>query len=159
MGIWLSLSLIFGLQLAHANSNFPLGPDPRLTPGTLCERPSEYRYAEKIKYCIRNVDEGTKLEVRRRYDKELGYHVQQMPRREFKTDHYIPLCMGGSNEASNLWPQHETVYVITDPMEHLSCELMKAGRLRQERAIQYIREGKANLSRVPAILRELQSLR
>ena len=157
MGIlffWLS-----SLHFTFANPTFPLEPDPRLTPGSLCERPSELRYGEKIKYCARDVAELTKDEVIRNYDADLGYQVRRMPRADFKIDHYIPLCMGGSNNASNLWPQHRTVYFITDPMEHLACELMKAGRLRQARAIEYIRAGKTELTHVPAIMRELQSLR
>ena len=40
------------------------------------------------------------------YDKARGFHIGQMQRSQFKIDHYIPLCAGGSNDRDNLWPQH-----------------------------------------------------
>lgn len=157
MGVlWLAL---VNLCIAFAGGqDFPRGPNLQLTPGSLCQHPDRYRYPEKIPYCERNVSPGTKDDVIRHYDRELGYHVQQMPRREFKIDHYIPLCMGGSNEPNNLWPQHETVYTVTDPMEALACEKMALGRLRQARAIELIKAGKADLSKVAAILQQIESL-
>lgn len=140
------------------NQAFPTGPDLSLTPGALCDTPTQYRYPEHIPYCRRDVESGLKQQIFVEYDEKLGYHTRQIARNQFKIDHYIPLCAGGSNEQENLWPQHESVYKVTDPMEPLVCEKMAAGRLKQADAIVLIREGKADLSKVPEILRHLQSL-
>ena len=81
-----------------------------------------------------------------------------MPRGKFKIDHYIPLCMGGSNERINLWPQHESVYKITDALEQKLCEKMAQGKMLQSEAIDLIREAKNHLDEAPDILSRAQSL-
>lgn len=133
------------------NSQFPIGPNARLTPGTTCSRPDTYRYPEHIAYCERDVSSGTKREIFVKYDRDLGYSTQRMNRGDFKIDHYIPLCMGGSNEVSNLWPQHKSVYVLTDKIEADLCQLMAAGRMTQREAMQTIRGVKNDLSTARAV--------
>ncbi|HVK60567.1 MAG TPA: hypothetical protein VM432_03405 [Bdellovibrionales bacterium] len=140
------------------NQRFPLHPDPELTPGKLCEQGKNRRYPEGIPYCVRNVNSGTKKERFQEYDRVLGFQTLQMDRQQFKIDHYIPLCMGGSNHESNLWPQHRTVYEITDPMEQVACEKMAQGLLKQAHAIELIRRGKNHLEEVNDIMNELESL-
>ena len=81
-----------------------------------------------------------------------------MPRADFKIDHYIPLCAGGSNDESNLWPQHESVYQITDPLEPLVCEKMAAGKLTQAQAIELVRQAKNDLSKADVIINHVDSL-
>jgi hypothetical protein len=130
---------------------FPLGPDHSVTPGETCQRADTVRYPEKIAYCSRDVSSGTKNEIIRNYDKTFGYEIGRMNRSEFKIDHYISLCMGGSNSTKNLWPQHQSVYTKTDPLEQKLCELMSAGKLLQKDAIEMIRRAKNDLSQVPAI--------
>lgn len=130
---------------------FPLGPDSRATPGELCDHPTSYRYAERIKYCERNVDSSLKAEVIRDYDSEFGYRIESMNRMQFKIDHYIPLCMGGSNNQENLWPQHESVYSVTDPLEGELCMAMSEGRMLQVEAVILIKKAKATLSEVQSI--------
>jgi hypothetical protein len=165
LAIVLSASFSLSAQAAPSERStprgqkaFPTSPAPHLTPGALCERPSSKRYAEGIPYCERDVHSDLKREVMETYDRELGYQVTRMARGLFKIDHFIPLCMGGSNQAENLWPQHESVYVITDDIEHLSCELMSKGRLRQADAIAGIREAKLDLNRAPAVLARLKAI-
>jgi len=94
----------------------------------------------------------------KKYDQSLGYSVNRRDRREFKIDHYIPLCAGGSNEVANLWPQHQTIYQNTDPLEPLICEKMAKGVLFQREAVQFIKKAKAdpfNASAVIAIVKAL----
>ncbi len=158
---WIALWLFMASSAMAGRSweaAYPTKPDAELTPGQLCERPDAYRYPEKIPYCERNVKVSTKVNVIQTYDKVLGYHVGEMNRGEFKIDHYIPLCAGGSNDASNLWPQHAEIYQITDPLEEAVCKKMAQGKLSQSEAIDYIEIGKQQLERVSSILRELQSL-
>jgi hypothetical protein len=140
------------------DGRFPLHPDPTMTPGDLCTSGVTKRYPEGIRYCQRDVDRDLKRDLFRRYDVQLGYETQQMPRGDFKIDHFIPLCAGGSNDADNLWPQHKSVYDITDPMEPLVCEKMSEGVLKQAEAVQLIRRAKLDLKQVPAVMKYLNSL-
>lgn len=137
---------------------FPLGPHPELTPGKLCDTPSELRYPEKIKYCKRSVHTSVKKAIIAEYDDEYGYQVESMDRKEFKIDHYIPLCAGGSNDEENLWPQHKSVYEITDPLEPLVCGKMAEGKLKQADAVRLVIEAKNDLARAPEIIEYVESL-
>jgi len=152
---------ILSLQTAWAFSptgKFPTGPNAQTTPGDLCTKPTAYRYPEKIKYCDRNVDSSFKNEIIQMYDRQFGYTIENMQRSQFKIDHYIPLCAGGSNERENLWPQHISVYTITDPLEPLICGKMAAGRLSQAKAVEFIKAAKNNLSMVPDIIKTVNRL-
>lgn len=139
-------------------SRFPLNPNPDMTPGETCQRPDTYRYPEKIAYCERDVSSSTKYAIIDRYDQEFGYTIGQMNRGDFKIDHYIPLCMGGSNSTKNLWPQHKTVYVKTDSLEQKLCELMAAGKMLQAEAMEKIRFAKNHLDEAAEMDRELDRL-
>ncbi|MES3038921.1 MAG: HNH endonuclease signature motif containing protein [Bdellovibrionota bacterium] len=141
-----------------ANQPYPTGPDQSMTPGSVCSRPTEYRYPEHIPYCERNVDTALKREIFKDYDRKLGFSTTTMNRQDFKIDHFIPLCAGGSNEVDNLWPQHKSVYELTDPLEPLVCEKMSQGTLKQKDAIEMIRKAKLDLSQVDAVLEALQAL-
>lgn len=147
-------SLTFAYQ---ENGKFPIGPDPVLTPGALCERPTARRYPEHIAYCERNVSSEEKREIFQKYD-QTGFRTREMQRGAFKIDHLIPLCMGGSNSAKNLWPQHESIYNITDPLEPVLCDKMAQGRLKQQKAVEIILYAKAHLDEVPKILRDANNL-
>lgn len=141
-----------------ARSTYPKGPDARLTPGTYCENPDSHRYPEKIPYCSRNVDKSTKWRVIENYNKQLGYNIEPGDRHQFKIDHLIPLCAGGSNQISNLWPQHQSVYNLTDDLEGLACEKMASGDLLQERAVELLMRAKNHLEEVDEVREILKSL-
>lgn len=156
----LALALLVSVTcatLAQANEKFPTHPDENLTPGSLCTSSHELRYPERIKYCRRDVSGGEKAQIFKNYD-QIGFRTREMDRQRFKIDHYIPLCAGGSNHESNLWPQHESVFAITDKLEEQVCIKMAEGRLSQKRAIDYIRRAKNNLDEAPAIEAEVRSL-
>ena len=157
------LTVMFGLVLSLSVSAFsaepyPKSPQPSLTPGALCTHPSTYRYPEKIPYCERAVDGDTKDQVVQRYDAAFGYQIEKIGRQNFKIDHYIPLCMGGSNDPSNLWPQHPSVYAITDPLEPVLCQKMAEGRLKQSDAVRLIKQAKGDLSQAGKILNSILEL-
>lgn len=146
-------SLCFG-----SNPEFPNSPDPKLTPGSLCTKPDEYRYPERIPYCDRDVDSSEKDVVFTIYRKELGYVLSPRQRRNYKIDHYFPLCAGGSNELNNLWPQHRSIYEVTDPIESIGCAKLKLGRISQKDLLKMIVDAKRDLSQAREVLRKLESL-
>jgi hypothetical protein len=160
--IILSATLFSGFASARSalslSDAFPRGPRIERTPGAVCISGNSFRYPEHVRYCERDVDPVLKYEIIRAYDNDFGYSIHTMRRGDFKIDHYIPLCAGGSNDESNLWPQHESVYKITDPLEPLVCEKMAAGRLTQAAAINFIREAKNDLSKAAAIIDHVQAL-
>lgn len=126
---------------------FPQSPHLDVTPGTLCKKPDSYRYPERIGYCERDVDSKTKYQIIDFYDKKFGYRIRATGRDQFKIDHLIPLCMGGSNEVANLWPQHRSIYELTDPLEPELCDKLAAGRITQEAAVEMILEAKSDPSK------------
>lgn len=145
-----SLSLFAG--------GYPTGPDERLTKGDLCERAQadSHRYPEKIEYCARRVSASKKWEIIDSYE-ELGYEIRRYGRENFKIDHLIPLCAGGSNDEENLWPQHREVYEQTDRIEEMSCRLMSQGKITQAEVVELIIDVKQHLEKaeeVEASLRE-----
>ncbi len=139
-------------SLSFAAEQFPIGPNPQMTPGDLCENSPNRRYKEDIPYCNRNVDTSLKNQIIADYDKEFGFSIRQMNRQDFKIDHFIPLSIGGSNSKSNLWPQHKSVYMVTDPLEQELSNKMVEGKILQAEAVRVIREAKLNLGRVPELI-------
>jgi hypothetical protein len=156
-GLLVSALFVLTVSSALAMDSFPKGPDATLTPGALCTHPSTHRYPENIAYCERNVDSRQKAQIYLAYD-QLGYQTRSMKRQNFKIDHYFPLCMGGSNESANLWPQHQSVYTITDPLEQKICEKMAEGVLLQKDAIDIIKKAKGDLSLVDGYMEYLEGL-
>lgn len=143
---------------AGGKGNFPTGPNLGITPGEVCTSADEYRYPERIAYCKRAVEPQLKNDIIKVYDDEFGFNVGGMPRTKFKIDHFIPLCMGGGNNRTNLWPQHESVYKVTDPLEPALCDKMAKGKILQAEAMDLIRRAKLHLEEVPEILARVQSL-
>lgn len=135
---------------------YPLSPDDSLTPGATCKNPTEYRYPEHIPYCARSVSSSLKHSIIKKYDRTFKYSIGSMPRNHFKIDHYIPLCMGGSNEPTNLWPQHKTVYIHTDSMEQKLCLHLERGHITQAVAISYIKQIKHHLNEIDRIDQQIE---
>lgn len=151
-------SSAFSMLVSSKHTPFPNTPDPILTPGKLCDTPESYRYPEKIAYCDRDVSYEIKENLILSYDTQLGYAIRLMNRQDFKIDHYIPLCAGGSNDSTNLWPQHRSVYEVTDPIEPLVCKKMALGKLNQALAVELIMAVKNDLSQASMVMQRLQRL-
>lgn len=153
------LALLFLLTLTFNSfaNDFPLHPDPLLTPGALCTEPDQFRYPERIAYCERDVSSMEKDAIFASYRKKFGYKFPGH-RLDYKIDHFIPLCAGGSNEAKNLWPQHVSIYQVTDALEALGCEKLAKGLISQQDLINYIYLAKMNVASAPDIFSRLQSL-
>ena len=154
----LLLSLAFVTITVAAAQDFPQTPIQALTPGKLCDKPDRYRYPEGIAYCERDVSYQTKENVIAEYDMKYGFRIKSMPREDFKIDHFIPLCMGGSNDPSNLWPQHRSVWERTDPVEPLICEKMLQGKIKQKDAVNLVIQLKTNPDTFSQVRRYVQRL-
>jgi hypothetical protein len=142
----LIISLLLSSSIAFANTSlvydFPSKPDPEITTGDLCNTKNpdftEYRYAEKIAYCVRNVDFARKQKV---YEE---YGVPEKCRREYTIDHFIPLALGGSNEITNLWPEHKNVKATRQTLEQELFDKIRDGQITQAYAIRVIVHAKRN---------------
>lgn len=154
----LVLALTLVSNSAFAADEYPDTPDRRLTPGQLCQNGKRVRYQETIVCCERAVSKTEKHEIMRTYDQQLGFQTTQLPRQDFKIDHFIPLCLGGSNHETNLWPQHKTIYVKTDPIEQITCDLLRKGSLSQARAIDFVTEAKLDPAKSEQVMTELRNL-
>lgn len=156
----LSVVCVLVSLTSHAQVNrkpYPMGPDSTLTPGSLCDRPTSRRYPENIAYCERDVTGETKDYVFKQYTVQLGYTLGDR-HKNFKVDHFIPLCAGGSNYEDNLWPQNISVYLKTDPMEELGCKKLSLGLIKQAELVTLIKTTKRNLSLLPQTMQKLNSL-
>jgi len=148
----LAILLVFAVSnFAIATDKFPVEPVESTTPGALCTSSPIRRYPENIIYCERDVNSQLKNQIIRMYDEKFGYSIRQMSRGDFKIDHFIPLSIGGSNSIENLWPQHKSVYKITDELEGLLFTKISEGRIKQVEAIRVIREAKHHLDQVPEL--------
>lgn len=149
---------LFTFSAYSFSLDYPKTPDVEITPGSLCDSPDTYRYPEQIAYCERDVSTEIKQEVFSTYRNRLGYKLDLRNRSNYKIDHFFPLCAGGSNEEDNLWPQHITVFTITDPIESVGCEKLKLGKITQKNLIGLIKTAKLDLDEAPRVLKYLQGL-
>ena len=111
-------------------------PDSSYTPGHLCDPRDpnfkEYRYAERIPYCGRNVTQQMMLAVARHYG------VPQTDWSGYEFDHLIPLAIGGSSSIDNVWPQpHGDPDGSNgkDKLEYLLYSKLAAGAITQAEAV------------------------
>lgn len=153
--------MLLSTTLTHATilgPEYPQSPLPQLTPGELCSTPTEYRYQENIPYCERDVVYELKEQVFNEY-RRAGFVIPVNERSSYKIDHFIPLCAGGANTFENLWPQHKTIYEITDSLEVLACDKLKQGKISQRNVVMLIKKAKMNLREVRSVRDQLARLR
>lgn len=136
---------------------YPKTPDLTLTPGSLCDTPDSYRHPEQIPYCERAVNSFLKELVFIEYRK-IGYRLSS-DRANFKVDHFIPLCAGGSNNMNNLWPQHLSLSKITDQIESVGCEQLSKERILQKDLIELVMKAKLDQKEAPRILKYLKKIK
>lgn len=127
--------LIFLLLFCSFNVfAFPEKPDQNFTPGHFCTIGDpdfkEFRYAENIPYCERNVSYSQRTAI------YVKYNVPLAERGDYTIDHLIPLSLGGSNSELNLWPQHKILY--TGNLEYQVYKLLRDGKITQKEAINVV---------------------
>lgn len=157
MSVKLILLTLISFQSFAGTWSYPKAPDLTQTPGSLCDTPDTYRHPEQIPYCERNVNTFMKESIFLAYRK-LGYSLSG-ERSEYKIDHFIPLCLGGSNKPDNLWPQHQSISKLSDPIEAIGCEVLGKGNITQKELIERVVKAKLDISQAPKTFKYLKSLR
>jgi hypothetical protein len=134
--------LVLCFTLSAQALEFPFVPNERLTAGSLCDPRNPdfagYRYSERIAYCRRNVEGWRKAEI---YE---VYGVSQKCAGQYIIDHFIPLSMGGSNAAENLWPEANIVRALRASLEQDTFDQLSAGEITQAEAVEIIVRAKLN---------------
>ncbi len=152
----LIIAMILFATNTSAGNAYPRSPEPSLTPGALCITPDSYRYPEQIPYCERALNSFNKESIFITY-RAFGYSLSG-DRGQYKVDHFIPLCAGGSNEPANLWPQYYTISKITDPLEALGCEVLALGKITQKELIEIVVAAKADLKKAPEAIKAFKKI-
>jgi hypothetical protein len=103
-------------------------PDPTTTPGAV-------RTTDVGDICSLGTS-GLRHWSRERDDRIMAeYGLPLGPHPDWEVDHLIPLCLGGSDEDANLWPEprrsieKEWPAELKDDLEHRLCEMVCAGEL------------------------------
>jgi hypothetical protein len=137
MARWILLSLSLGLY-AQTSWAF-VQPIWSQTPGTLCTEDDpnfdKLDYAEQIARCKRNVSADKKAKIAQIYG-----GIPRDTWQNYEFDHLIPLCAGGSDEITNVWPQPLIEARNKDRVENMVCRQMRAGTMTQAEAIQKIHD-------------------
>jgi hypothetical protein len=94
-------------------------PDPTCTPGAVADGDIAVVCGTRTA-SRRHVSAATRRAVLAAYGRPSG---------DFELDHLIPLELGGSNEAANLWPQPAPDFRAKDRLENLLHARVCAGTL------------------------------
>lgn len=136
----MKLVLLFVLSFAFWAQAYPLTPETNVTPGSLCTEEDEdfyeYRYAEQIPYCERDVSSSLKTRIYEDYD------IPKSERKDYTIDHFIPLSIGGTNHYDNLWPEHKEVKALRPTLEMQLYVALRDGELTQDEAVKIVMDKK-----------------
>lgn len=129
------LSFVLSFNISASGAEAPR-PNPEITKGALCTEQSVdfdgYRYPERIAHCKREVPWAMRQEVYRMYG------IPAMCRKFYTIDHFIPLSLGGSNDITNLWPEHKDVKATRPGLERELYYSLRGGHIGQDRAIEIV---------------------
>jgi hypothetical protein len=93
-----AVGALFGLPAIAPVGAFEIPPDNNLTGGSVRtgDRDAACGHARESRG---RMNAARRDEVLKRYDLSPGTHP------DYEIDHLIPLCLGGSDDPCNLWPQ------------------------------------------------------
>jgi hypothetical protein len=121
------------INVQGKSGRFTVAPDWDLTPGVMCTTSDrdfhEFRYAERIPYCKRNVSKREKQRVSKWYGVPWEEHSK------YQFDHLLSLCLGGSNDLRNIWPMIVDQARAKAKLEWRLCERLRKGQIKQKAAV------------------------
>ena len=132
---WTVAKLMAIITLVGILATAPVGacdvrPDKNLTGGV-----ASIRTKERIAACGHAKDNRGQM-TRERHDEVLKrYGLPPGTHPDYEIDHLIPLCLGGSDDPSNLWPQPKRRIEATwnaeakDRLERFMCDMVCGGQL------------------------------
>jgi hypothetical protein len=98
-------------------SNQSLYPNPKYVKGDILERNKTIICQTGYSSTVRDVP----LSLRKKIFERDGVKYPQ-PTGNTELDHFIPLCVGGSNDESNLWVEFKPYYKWKDRVEVYLCK-------------------------------------
>jgi hypothetical protein len=120
---------------ARAKARNPrLYPDPRLTPGAVFNVTAAQVSVSGYSSGVRNVPRSEKADAFAEY--RLSY---PQPTGAYECDHFIPLCLGGSNDIRNLWPEPAPEFHWKDGLEVYLWRRVRAGSISLPEAQREVR--------------------
>jgi len=94
-----SLVVLLFMFICYADSDSL--PNKTITPGGVLKSATLKKICTpNYSKTVKNVPESMKKRVFK------AYGITNPAKGEYEIDHLVPLCIGGSNEFKNLWPQH-----------------------------------------------------
>lgn len=99
-------------------------PDPQLTPGAVAST-SVVEVCAHRAATYSEINRQTSLALKNWVAREYGV----ASRRGYEIDHLVPLCSGGADVATNLWPQPINQARVKDRIEAATCRAVCEGRV------------------------------
>jgi hypothetical protein len=123
-----AIAMVIGLLAIAPVGAFEVLPDKNLTGGSVRtgDRDAACGHAKESRGWM---NAAKRDEILRRYGQPPGTHP------DYEIDHLIPLCLGGSDDPSNLWPQPRRSIEETwnaeakDRLERLMCDMVCDGQI------------------------------
>jgi hypothetical protein len=123
-----AIAILIGLLAIAPVGAFEVLPDKNLTGGSVRtgDRDAACGHARENRG---RMNAARRDEILRRYGLPSGTHP------DYEIDHLIPLCLGGSDDPSNLWPQPRRSIEETwnaeakDRLERLMCNMVCDGQI------------------------------
>jgi hypothetical protein len=123
------ISVLLAGVLATSAYAFDVRPNPNLTGGSVRID------GHDIRTCGHSKEHRAFMNHERRDEVLARYGLRSGPHPDYEIDHLIPLCLGGGDDASNLWPQPRRSIEpkwnaeAKDRLERLICNMVCAGQL------------------------------
>jgi len=123
-----AIAILVGILATAPVGAFEVRPDKNLTGGSVRtgDRDAACGHAKEHRSPMFS---ARRDEILRRYGLPPGTHP------DYEIDHLIPLCLGGSDDPSNLWPQPRRSIEQTwnaeakDRLERLLCDMVCDGQI------------------------------